>query len=146
MDFGNKKVLNILIAEDDNLMKDMYIEWLSDILKGTHGIIISILSNGREISECLSKKSFDITILDMALPVVSGIDLYRAHSAKMGDVILASTYAKVFYEHLNANEKCIILNKPFDKKTLKNALESLPEVNLNADTRTDCDIAEYVFI
>lgn len=146
MDGGNRNIYNILIAEDDSLMKDMYISWLSDILKDNSGVIVSIISNGREVSECLSRKNYDLTILDVALPNVSGIDLYRQYGDKMGKILLASSYADLFSKYLNDTDKCIILNKPFNKSDLKEFLNSISEVPLNANTRTDSDVSEYIFI
>lgn len=138
-------ITNILIAEDDKVLRDLYMEWLPDILSGATGVIVSFISNGIDASEALAKKKYDMTILDMALPSVSGLDLYRKHREKMGKLVIASSYATIFSKYLKSDEKCSILNKPFGKTELNATLRSLLEVG-NAYTGAIGNSQEYISI
>lgn len=139
------KITNILIAEDDSVLKDLYMEWLPEILHGSTGIVVSFITNGSDASEALSKKKYDLTVLDMALPNISGLDLYRRHRDKMGKLVIASSYATIFSKYLKSDEKYSILNKPFGKKELSSILRNLLEVD-NAYTGTSCDSQEYISV
>lgn len=60
--------LNILLAEDDELLRDL----LSFLLKGLghSGVIVS---NGEKALECLTKRRFDVVLLDVMMPVMDGL-------------------------------------------------------------------------
>lgn len=129
-------MIKILIAEDDTLQISLYKKWLPDILSGMSGILVSLMSDGKEIDDILTAEPYDITLLDIALPKKSGLELYKAHHKNMGSVIVASSYGDVFNSYLNEGTKCVILNKPFDKCKFESILTSLLEEKGNVNYRT----------
>jgi len=130
-------MINILIAEDDEILRGLYEEWLPELLSGHRDtVVVSILPDGREVGSLLNRSSYDITILDMALPGMSGPDLFKKYNDKMGNIILASTYADIFNSVLKSSRECLILNKPFTKEDLKHKLDLAMEANGYAYKRT----------
>lgn len=120
-------MVKLLIAEDDTLQLSLYRSWMSDLFSEYPGIVVTILSDGRDISSNLKSSIYDITILDVALPKKSGLDLYRENGSSMGVIILSSSYGDVFKSYLNAESKCIILNKPLTKERFDKAIQEAME-------------------
>ena len=57
----------ILIADDDNEIRD-----LVEIYLQTEGFYIDKVSNGEEVLEAISKKDYDLVILDIMMPKMDG--------------------------------------------------------------------------
>jgi len=62
--------LTVLIAEDDQ----DYGRFLADLLKGA-GYSCKLYTEGLSVYKALKEKSFDIAIMDLALPNFSGVEV-----------------------------------------------------------------------
>ncbi|NGZ27439.1 MAG: response regulator [Magnetococcales bacterium] len=60
--------LNLLLAEDDLALQDMLSEMLEQ-----EGHQVSVVGNGREVLAELADKSYDLVIMDVAMPEMSGL-------------------------------------------------------------------------
>jgi PAS domain S-box-containing protein len=65
--------LSILVAEDNPLNQLL----LQSIFKKAQ-IKFNIVSNGKDLIECLVKERFDIVLLDVQMPIMDGIDTIKA--------------------------------------------------------------------
>ena len=87
---NNRNHLNILIAEDD----EMSFLYLSIILKSISGNIVHA-KNGKEAIDKISLLKFDIALLDINLPGLSGIEVaksFRKDFPQLGIIINSSEY------------------------------------------------------
>jgi len=125
-------MFKMLVAEDDSLQIALYRSWMCDMLSEYPGMVVTMLSDGNDINCDLKSSVYDITVLDVALPKKSGLDIYKENSSKMGVIVLSSSYSDVFKSYLNADSKCIILNKPCTKEqfcvAIHKAMEALGHV------------------
>ena len=93
----------ILIAEDDQFLRELY----SDVLKG-EGYKIETAVDGEEAFQKMSKGGWDLVLLDIIMPKMSGLDVMRK--------------SKELPQPLNPN-KCIVFLTNLDKgEEIKQAL------------------------
>ena len=70
--------MNIAVCDDEEIQRSLlkgYLEAWAEA--GSHALCISLFSTGRQFLESLKKTHFDIVLLDIQMPGVSGIDLAR---------------------------------------------------------------------
>jgi two-component system sensor histidine kinase RpfC len=130
------KALNILVAED-NLVNQQVIKGILN----NAGHKVRIANTGEQAIDILSKDldSIDMTILDMNMPEISGIDVVKSlrfmdTSAKMPVIMLtadATPEAKTSSLEAGAN---LFLTKPINPKRL---LESIASLSRNCSPKTD---------
>lgn len=93
----------ILLAEDDQFLRELY----SDVLKG-EGYNLETASDGEEAFQKMSKGGWDLVLLDIIMPKMSGLDVMRK--------------SKELPQPLNQN-KCIVFLTNLDKgEEIKQAL------------------------
>lgn len=82
-------MIRILVADDHAIMRG----GLRQLLALAGDIVVdSEATNGAQVMEALRNSSFDLVLLDMAMPGISGIDLItriRAHNAKLPILVLS---------------------------------------------------------
>jgi len=118
----------ILVVDDDILV----LEALHDLLKSA-GYEVKVASRGQEAMEILNKEHFDLLILDLVMPKMTGFDLCREirkrddEKSKIKIIILT---AKTSEQTDNIEEKygCnLYLNKPIDPEKLKEFIRCVLE-------------------
>lgn len=62
----------ILVVEDDQLLRDLYVENLKD-----EGYIVDIAADGEEGMLKIKSGGWDLVLLDIILPKVDGIEIMR---------------------------------------------------------------------
>ncbi len=62
----------ILIAEDDQLLREMY----SDVLRG-EGFSVEVAIDGEDAFQKISLGGWDLVLLDIIMPKLSGLDVMR---------------------------------------------------------------------
>lgn len=71
------KDYNILIVDDDEINRDVLSEVLSSVSKNIYEA-----SDGQEALEIIDNNFIDIILLDLNMPIMNGIDFYKAHKEK----------------------------------------------------------------
>lgn len=82
----------VLIVEDDDITREMYKVVLVNSLPRSAGLIVEFASNGREASRLLEAGPYDLSIVDLALPGINGLDLVKLYRDKLGKIVVVSSY------------------------------------------------------
>ena len=112
----------ILLIEDENVLRGIMEEFLQE-----SGYRVLEAKDGLEGMEMINKKVFDLIIVDVVLPHVSGIGLIKMAKAKYPEIpIICITGHGHFPEELAKEEHADkIFHKPFEFKELANAIKTL---------------------
>jgi DNA-binding response OmpR family regulator len=114
---------SVLLVEDDDPLRSLLIDLLRQ-----RGWQVHALSRGDEAVEVARQVSIDVTILDLHLPGLDGLEVYRRICAEIRPVpsILMSGEA-TREEARRALELGMVefLRKPFDLRQLRQALDLL---------------------
>jgi len=65
--------MKILLVDDDAFLRDMYATKFTE-----HGDSVQVAQNGDQALTALSEEPFDVVIMDMVMPGMSGVDLLNA--------------------------------------------------------------------
>jgi CheY-like chemotaxis protein len=119
------KPYGILIADDDPDFVNSILEMLE-----ANGYTVYTAHDGKEAVERIKSDGIDVLILDLRMPLLSGLEAY-AELKKSGHTvptIIVTAYAKEETETLDRLQTLSItgiLTKPFDPKVLTLAIEDL---------------------
>ncbi len=85
---GTKKTMHIMFIDDDALIRDMTYIMLNKL-----GHEVTICNNGQQAIEIYEKnwKDFDAVIIDMIMPEMNGIEVYRAMLEINKDIVALLT-------------------------------------------------------
>ena len=114
----------ILIVDDDILV----LEALRELLASS-GYDVTAASRGEEALNILSKERFDLLILDVVMPKITGFDLcteVRNRDDEMSKVKIIMLTAKTQSRDLALEQKCgcdLYLTKPIDPGKLKELIQ-----------------------
>lgn len=123
---GISKSLDILIGED-NPTNQLVIRKILE----HHQHSVTVVENGEEVLDALDKKDFDLVIVDMHMPVMSGIDatkLFRftnPHRKYIPFVMLTANATKEALAACEDAQMDAYLTKPVEPEKLLNTIESL---------------------
>lgn len=85
-----KSSASILIAEDDTLIRDVYVEMLKNA-----GFEVEEARDGKEALEKLSAGGYDLVLLDIIMPFIDGLGILQtlkeSPSKKKNEIILICT-------------------------------------------------------
>jgi len=118
----------ILIVDDDILV----LEALRELLTSS-GYEVRVASRGEEALEILDKEYFDLLILDVIMPKMTGFDLcseVRKRDDEMSKVKIIMLTAKTQSRDPTIEEKCgcdLYLTKPIDPVKLKELIRTTLE-------------------
>src|SRR5215469_8923643 len=113
---------HILVAEDDATTREM----ISGVLK-KNGYTVSAAADGMSALRALKKKKFDLLLLDIWMPKMSGLGLIGTlHGEKHIPKIIVMTSDKTSDTVLRSLRGQVyqFLAKPFDANTLVNVVEN----------------------
>jgi two-component system response regulator HydG len=114
----------VLVADDDALFADS----IAGVLAGA-GYRVRIARTGQEALEMMRDQAFDCLLLDLKMPVLSGLEVYMAlrQAGRLVPTILVTGHAS----SVEAQALCPLtqglLVKPFDPGTLLKSMASLPK-------------------
>ncbi len=113
---------NVLVVDDDEAVRLVTAEMLTRL-----GYCVTAVESGASALQVLAEEEFQVVLLDMAMPVMSGIDVYRAmrQAEFSGRVIFMTGYG---YEELAGvcaeDAQVAVLTKPFPIQELKDSIDS----------------------
>ena len=86
----SQKSASILIAEDDTLIRDVYVEMLKNA-----GFAVDEAKDGKEALEKLTAGGYDLVLLDIIMPFIDGLGILQtlkeSPSKKKNEIILICT-------------------------------------------------------
>ena len=132
---GGTMAHRILVVDDDILV----LEALKELLTSS-GYEVRVATRGQEALEVLDKERFDLLILDVVMPKMTGFDLcreVRKRDDEMSAVKIIMLTAKTEARDLQSEEQCgceLYLTKPIDpgrlKELIRNTLAPDPDASL----------------
>jgi DNA-binding response OmpR family regulator len=118
----------ILVVDDDILV----LEALEELLTAS-GYVVRVAARGQEALEMLDRERFDLLILDVVMPKMTGLDLcreVRKRDDEMSKVKIIMLTAKTEEKDVEIQEKygCdLYLTKPIDPGRLKELIRETLE-------------------
>ncbi len=113
---STKRIL--IVDDEETLTFSMYQSFILE--KGDYEIVTA--NSGEEALEKLDSKKFDVAIVDIYLPGISGLDLIKKIKEKNPDtaIIVMSAYATMDKkDEALENGALYFFEKPFDMKEVK---------------------------
>ncbi len=125
---------SILVVDDEERIRKS----LSGLLQD-HGYEVATASNGMECLKIMSDRGFDLVVLDIIMPEMTGIEILRIikENYKDTEVIIVSAYADkekaIAALRLNAYD---LIEKPFESETmLKTVSRCLEQMELRREIK-----------
>ena len=115
--------MRILIVDDEPLMRFALVQDL-----GRAGHHVEEVSSGREALEALGSRPFDLMILDLKLPDMSGLDVLQSSGQMMPGlpVVMISAYATALDQRVALAAGAVrFMEKPFPLTDLREFAASL---------------------
>lgn len=137
----HKDLRTVLIVEDDHLMQALYRDWICELLKPSSSVLVQFADNGKDAERLLKTHMYSMTLLDLALPYISGAELIDRYRANMGNLVVASSFAE-FYGKMKSNVDSV-LQKPLSMASVGTALKNFLRSDIYADTRADHNSQEH---
>lgn len=117
-----KRDINILIVEDQKILRKTL-----DVILKEEGYNITCADNGEKAVELAEKKFFNIAIIDIRLPDISGLDVLRTireiNHYICGIIITAYASIDTVINAVKEEDAYDYLIKPFDFDRLKKIIE-----------------------
>lgn len=113
---------HILVVDDDDRIRALLKRYLAE-----HGYLASVAANGEEAKRLLSGVDFDLLILDVMMPGMSGFDLTEKVRAASNVPILLLTARGLPQDRIEGLERGAddYLSKPFEPRELLLRVASL---------------------
>lgn len=113
---------HILVVDDDDRIRSLLKRYL-----GEHGYLASVAANGEEAKRLLESVDFDLLILDVMMPGMSGFDLTEKVRAASNVPILLLTARGLPRDRIEGLERGAddYLSKPFEPRELLLRVASL---------------------
>lgn len=111
----------VLVAEDDDSLRILF-----GALLRRHGFLVDFVSNAAEVAERVARHDYDVVLLDLRMPDVSGFDVLR-HFARhqphlLQRTIVATGVGEKVLQSLGRNSVFAVLRKPFDLDELEQTI------------------------
>jgi DNA-binding NtrC family response regulator len=116
------KKIRIIVIDDDQTIREVLRDFLQEL-----GYQVILASDGLEGMEKIKQERYDLIVLDIRMPYVSGIGLIKiAREINPHIPVICMTGYGVSPEKIAAEEEVnLILSKPFELKTLSQAISKL---------------------
>ena len=117
-----EEMKRIIVIDDDQTIRDVLRDYLQEL-----GYRVILAADGLEGMVKIKQERYDLIILDIRMPYVSGIGLIKiAREIKPDIPVICMTGYGISPEKIAAEEQVdLILSKPFELKTLSQAINKL---------------------
>lgn len=111
----------VLVVDDDDAVRSV----TSEMLRRSDREVTSV-SSGQEALDTLKQASFDLILLDVGMPGMSGVEAYQFIRVDLPDqkILFMTGYAEEDITDL-ANPNTFILPKPFTLKAFNETISSI---------------------
>jgi two-component SAPR family response regulator len=119
----NSKKLSILVVEDDEL-SFLYLNIILNKISDN----VTRAKDGKEALEIVTSKKFDVVLLDINLPVMSGIDVAnKIHEMypKLGIILNSAFSSEGENEYPSDKDNFVYLVKPLIREKVIKAIEKV---------------------
>ena len=116
----NKKVL---VVDDDMAVRDFLHRFLSK-----EGFLVKLVMSGESAIKVLKENDFDVVFLDVRMPFVDGIMVYKEVKKEKPDLkfVLMSGYAvEDLIKDILSQDNVFYIKKPFDIEQLKEIISKI---------------------
>jgi DNA-binding response OmpR family regulator len=124
----------VLVVEDDHGLRN-----LTALALEREGLPVATAKDGREALDCLSREKYQVVLLDLMMPRVSGwdvIDWLKDHAdARPHSLIVVTAADREVFSALNPEIVNAIIVKPFDIYELAGYVERCCELPADRDRR-----------
>jgi len=124
----------VLIVDDEKILCRNLSEFLMEL-----GCRADTAFNGSSAMEILKKKTYDLILLDLKMPVMGGVELYQYLSTQEPElakkVVFMSGYSGLEIQTASGFPDVPILQKPFSPKELFGLLSNIYEESLSQQER-----------
>ncbi|HMA62284.1 MAG TPA: PAS domain S-box protein [bacterium] len=143
------KPLNLLIAEDNAMNMMLATNVLENLLPA---ITIIKASNGQEALEKYNQKPLDVILMDIQMPVMSGLEATRKIREKNQDIPIIALTAGVMKEEREESIEAGVdsfIGKPLNRQDLKEVLKEhldfkeLEDENIKKDASKEKNLLEF---
>jgi two-component system sensor histidine kinase RpfC len=116
--------MNVMIVDDD---RDLA-EGLAELLE-LHGHVVTIAGNGQEAVDRSLDSDFDLTFMDVRMPVMNGVDgFFAIRQIKPGArIVMMTGYKEDVIEKALEAGAIGVLSKPFPIKQMLDKIESVTD-------------------
>ncbi|GCD91047.1 response regulator [Nocardioides sp. LS1] len=120
------RALRVLVADDVDIVRELLRRMLEKL-----GHVVDEVTDGQQAVEAVSAGNYDLLLLDLSMPRMSGIDVARwlnAHPEHARDmnVVIVSASARDERPILNELGISLFLPKPIRRQELADLLDGLP--------------------
>lgn len=113
----------ILVVDDDEAVRSVTREMLDRL-----GFEVSTAADGESALEQASHQSFDLVLLDVAMPTMSGVEVYgslREQDASARVIFMTGYPRDELQDLLTDDATTAVLSKPFPMQELKSSVDKM---------------------
>ena len=113
----------ILVVDDDEAVRSVTHEMLDRL-----GFEVATAASGESALEQVSHRSFDLVLLDLAMPAMSGAEVYssmRERDASTRVIFMTGYSRDELGDLVNGDTSTAVLSKPFPMQELKSSVEKI---------------------
>ena len=114
----------VLVVDDDEGVRSVTVEMLSVL-----GFDVSTADDGARAIEQTSRHVFDLVLLDLVIPAMSGIEVFQSirRTSETTRVLFMTGYSKADIGDLLRDKATAALEKPFSMDALQSSVQALLE-------------------
>jgi two-component system chemotaxis response regulator CheY len=113
----------ILVIDDDASLRT----FLKKVL-GRRGHKVDLAKDGRDALQHLGKKSYDVILVDLLMPVMSGFEFLEAlenRTPQIPTIITSGIVVPGVHDYLKTHPQMRILSKPYTQDALLTEIQDL---------------------